>query len=104
MDRNAKIARLREIIPKGREKQIEKYLKAPYVMNVLVTMPEKDYFKMLRNYRGVEPLWQEINAIVEEEANNNNGNHNGGKRARKTHRRKSHKRRTHKRRTHRRRN
>jgi hypothetical protein len=96
MDRNAKIARLRKILPAGRENQMEKYLKAPYVMNVLVTMPEKDYLKMLRNYGGIEPLWKEINEIVEEE--DNNGKRNGGRRARKTHRRKSHKRRTHRRR------
>jgi hypothetical protein len=110
MDRNAKIARLRKLLPAGRNTR--KFLRSRYVMNELVPMSNADLREQMKYYKGSkEAFWNEVEETVNtsnasdrtnEYLNNgynanSNNNHNGGKR-RKTHRRKSHKRRTHRRR------
>lgn len=109
MNRNAKIARLRKILPAGRNTR--KYLRSKYVMNTIVPMTDAKLREQMKYYRGqTNAYWNEVNEVIGESENdmtnayvnngynaNSNSNHNGGKR-RKTHRRKSHKRRTHKRR------
>ena len=109
MDRNAKIARLRKILPAGRNTR--KFLRSRYVMNELVPMSNAELMKQMKYYQGSkEAYWNEVEEVINtsnasDRTNNylnngynaNNNNYNGGKR-RKTHRRKSHKRRTHRRR------
>ncbi len=104
MDRNAKIKRLYNILPSDRNRT--KYLQSKYVMNTLVTMPpEKYHTMMMKNYRGVEGLWAEVDEVIDESGENDFTNEytgpTGGKR--RTHKRRTHKHRTHKRRTHKRR-
>ena len=109
MDRNTKIARLRKILPVGRNTR--KYLRSKYVMNTIVPMSNAELTEQMKYYKGqTNAYWNEIDEVINTSNNdmtnayvnngyyaNSNNNHNGGKR-RKTHRRKFHKRRTHKRR------
>jgi hypothetical protein len=103
MDNAAKIARLKEILPTGRN--FNKFSKSRYVMNDIVTLSNAELAKQKEYYKGsTEAYWNDIEAAIDEERNNNNNNMYGGKRRtrktiRKTHKRKTHKRRTHKRRT-----
>jgi hypothetical protein len=102
MDKAAKIARLKKILPAGRD--LNKFLKSQYVMNNIVTLSNAELAKQKEYYKGsTEAYWNEIEAVIDEEGGDNN-NMYGGKRHRHKTIRKTNKRKMHKRRSMRKRN
>jgi hypothetical protein len=97
MNNAAKIARLKEILPAGRD--LNKFLKSEYVMKSIVPLSNAELAKQKEYYKGsTEAYWNEIEAAIEEERGNNNYM-GGGKRRKRRATRKTHKRKTHKRST-----